>query len=110
MVKPVSVGTTARIIIPANPNRTSWAVNFVSTDIESGNTGRVHVEKGSPPTSVLQSPTQGAPLKQGDGIGESEAYAGDPGVYKGDIWSIASAADQRIWTDESYRIDQSYQE
>lgn len=103
MVRTGSVGTNAVIAIPANPFRTSWTLVFVSTDIESGNTGRIHVQKGSPPSSVLQSPSQGSPIKQGDIIGESEAYAGDPGVYKGDIWVIASAANQRYWVDESYR-------
>lgn len=95
-----AVGTTPMLIANPNINRHSIRITFLPSAIESGNTGRVHVGKGFPPSATLGSGNQGDPLNAASEISDVEAYPNDPTVFKGAWWAIATASDQVITVDE----------
>ena len=74
---------------------------MIPTSVETGNTGRVHVGKGFPPSANLGDPNQGDILTQGVQIIDSESYLGDPSVFKGQWWATASINGQVIIVDET---------
>ena len=100
-----SIGTTPDLIANHNPKRASLVITMLPSAIESGNTGRVHVGKGFPPSATLGAPNQGDPLVQGGQIQESSQFRGDPSFYKGQWWAIASATGQIITVDDMIEAD-----
>lgn len=101
----VSVGTTPTLLLNPNRKRNFWSVTFLPTDIVSGNTGRVHVGKGYQPVATVGSPQQGEILLQGGEVGDEAKYRGDTSVFKGQVWAVASAADQVVEVNEA--LDES---
>ncbi len=74
-----------------------------STGIETGNTGRVHVGRDFPPSSTLGQPVSGDILVQGSEISETKAYPQEQ-IFQGDLWLLASAADQRVQVEETWEV------
>lgn len=95
------VGTEPVIIAFDNSKRSAIVISMLPTVVESGNIGRVHIGKGYPPSNVLGAPNQGDVLTQGSQIIEQGQYEGDPTVFKGQWWAIASQDNQVILVDES---------
>lgn len=94
------IGTEPVVVANANPRRSFVSVIFLPTDIEAGNTGRVHVGKGFPPTATVGDPTQGDILQQGGEFRDEEKYEGDTSVFRGMLFARASAANQIVVVDE----------
>ncbi len=94
------IGTAPESIANPNKIRRSLTVNMLPTGTEAGNTGRVHIGKGFPPSATLGAPNQGDPLTAGTSVEDSESYKDDPSVFKGAWWATASAANQIITVDE----------
>jgi len=97
-----SIGTSPDIIANDKPNRGSISITMIPSSIESGNTGRVHVGKGFPPSATLGAPNQGDMLTQGTSVTDIPQFLGDPSLFKGQWWAIASAAGQIITVDETF--------
>ena len=95
-----AVGTTPIVIANPNPNRQSIKITFTPSSIETGNTGRVHIGKGFPPSTTLGDGNQGDPINAGSEISDTAAYKDDPTVFKGAWWALATAANQIIIVDE----------
>lgn len=95
-----SIGTSVEIIANYNSKRASITITMLPSAIESGNTGRVHIGKGFPPSATLGANNQGDPLVQGGQITEVAQFKGDPSLFKGQWWAVASAAGQIITVDE----------
>jgi len=93
--KRIVVGTDPVLLADFNKNRKSISILMLPTSIESGNTGRVHIGKGFPPSN-----NQGDSLIQGEQITEQEQFPGDPTVFKGQWWARASIANQILIVDE----------
>lgn len=102
-----AIGTAPVLIANPNKIRRSLTVNMLPTGTESGNTGRVHVGKGFPPSSTLGAPNQGDPLTAGTSVVDAESYKDDPSVFKGAWWATASASDQIITVDEISAVGQA---
>ena len=98
--KRIVVGTSAVLLANPNPSRRSIKITFIPSAIETGNTGRIHVGKGFPPSTTLGAPNQGDPLNAGSEVSDGEAYPNDPSVFKGAWWAMASIADQVVIVDE----------
>jgi hypothetical protein len=98
--KRIVVGTNPVLLADFNKNRKSISIIMLPTSIETGNTGRVHVGKGFPPSNNLGDPNQGDPLIQGQQITEQEQFPGDPTVFKGQWWARASIENQVLVVDE----------
>lgn len=96
----VVVGTTPVILANANAQRASIVISMLPTSVETGNTGRVHVGKGFVPSSVLGASNRGDPLPQGTEVSDIAQFSGDPSLFKGQWWAVASAADQILTVDE----------
>lgn len=94
------IGTTPIVITNPNEKRASFKVTFLPSSIESGNTGRVHIGKGFPPSTTLGDANQGDPLNAGSELADTAAYKDDPTVFKGAWWATASASNQIIIVDE----------
>lgn len=95
-----SIGTSPEIIANDNARRASLVITMLPTSIEAGNTGRVHIGKGFPPSATLGAGNQGDPIVQGGQISEGPQFPEDPSVHKGQWWAVASAAGQIIVVDE----------
>jgi len=95
-----SIGTSPEIIANQNDKRASLSITMLPTSIEAGNTGRIHVGKGFPPSSTLGDPNQGDPLIQGEQVQEQEQFPDDPSLHKGQWWAVASIASQILIVDE----------
>jgi hypothetical protein len=104
LTKVVKVGTTPKLLLPHNPHRRAWSVDFPSTAVFPSNTGVVFVSKGAPPTTTLGDPTNGDILIGGASVGEFEQYPNDPSVYKGEIWAAASIDNQTILVNEITKL------
>ncbi len=97
----ISVGTTPIVILNDNPKRASYSIVMLPTTLEPGNTGRVHIEKGFPPSAVIGAPNQGFILEQGDSLMEFKRYKEDTSIFTGKIYAVASIDNQIIVVDES---------
>jgi len=95
-----SIGTTPVLIANQKNIRRSIVITMLPTSVETGNTGRIHIGKGFPPTTTLGDPSQGDILIQGTQITEQEQFLNDPSVHKGQWWATASAAGQILTVDE----------
>lgn len=96
-----SIGTSPEIIANYNEKRASIAITMLPTAIESGNTGRVHIGKGFVPAPTVGAPVQGDIITQGTEITDVPQYKGDPSLFRGQWWAVASAASQVIVVDET---------
>ncbi len=96
----LSVGTGVIAALWDNLFRTAWSITMPSTTKIAGNTGRVHVGKGAVPNTTLSDPAMGIILIGGENVTEKEAFPGDPNVFKGTIWVVASVAAQIIEVEE----------
>lgn len=96
----IVIGTDALIIANPNPQRRRMDITFLPSAIESGNTGRIHIGKGFPPSATLGDANQGDIINAGSAITDAEAYKDDPTVFKGAWWARASASGQIIVVDE----------
>ena len=72
---------------------------MISSTIEAGNTGRVHIGRNYTPSSTLGQPNTGDILIQGGEVSESKRFPGDT-IFQGDVWLVGSAADQRLSVEE----------
>lgn len=95
------IGTTPILLLNSNPNRTFWSVTFLPTDIETGNTGRVHIGKGYQPVATVGSPAQGEILLQGGETGDEAKFENDTSVFKGAVWATASTSGQIVEVNEA---------
>lgn len=95
-----SIGTSPILIANQKDIRRSIVITMLPTSVETGNTGRVHIGKGFPPTTTLGDPSQGDILIQGSQITEQEQFDKDPSVHKGQWWATASIANQILTVDE----------
>lgn len=95
-----AIGTAPVVIANPNEKRASFKVTFLPTAIESGNTGRVHIGKGYPPSTTLGDANQGDPLNAGSELADTAAYKDDPTVFKGAWWATGTASNQIIIVDE----------
>ena len=100
-----AIGTTPEIIGNHEKDRSSMSITMLPTAIESGNTGRIHVGRGFPPSAVLGATNQGDVLVQGGQILDVAQFPKDPSLHKGQWWAIASAADQIIIVDENIDVE-----
>ncbi len=73
-----------------------------STTVSPGNTGRVHVGRDIPPTTVVGEPNAGDVLVQGSEIAESQSYPTED-IYLGSIWGTASIAAQVVQVEETVK-------
>ncbi len=104
--KRIVVGTAPILLSNGNKRRASLAITMQPTSIETGNTGRIHIGKGFPPSATLGDGNQGDPLIQGGQITESAQFSGDPSLFQGQWWAVASVADQVLVIDETFAPDQ----
>ena len=95
-----SIGSDPVLIANSSENRVSIAITMLPSSIEPGNTGRVHIGRGFPPSATLGDPNQGDILIQGQQIIEQEQFPNDPSVFKGQWWAIASIGNQVLVVDE----------
>lgn len=95
----VTVGTSAVLALMGNAGRIAWRVTMPSSGIIAGNTGRVHVGRGLPPSTDLTSPITGDMVVQGGEVRETKQFKEDR-VFNGDLWLIASAAGQVVIVEE----------
>ena len=101
MGKYLTVGTTAVVLLVANNARTGYSIQMLPTGIVSGNTSRVHIGKGFPPTTVLGEPNTGdAVLSAGATFSDQKSYKEDPAPFKGIVWGAAAASGQQISVQE----------
>ncbi len=89
-------GTTPYLAFNERGSRAKFSILFIPSSIVAGNTGRIHVGKGFVPTSTLAAPNQGDVLNAGASIEEKEDFPSDDSLFRGQVWVIASAADQEI--------------
>lgn len=101
--KRVTVGTTPVILVNGNDKRGSIGVSMPPSAVESANTGVVYVGKGFVPSATAGNPNTGDPLTQGSQFQDVEQYAGDPSVFKGQLWAVADTAGQIVVVDETFR-------
>ncbi len=66
----------------------------------AGNTGRIHVGRGFPPTPTVGEPLEGTMLTQTGEVSERKQFESDT-VFQGDIWLIASIAAQLVEVEET---------
>ena len=97
----ISVGLTPTLLANGNELRTAISVSMIPSSIVAANTGVVYVAKDSPPAASAGGPTSGDPITQGAQWAEVGQYAGDPNVFKGQVWAIADTAAQLVVIDET---------
>lgn len=96
------VGTVPKLLLGPNLTRRGWTATFPPTQLFAANTGRVHLGLGFIPSTVVGSPAQGFVLIPGSFIGDEKLWEQDKGVYRGEIWAVASIAGQLLWVDEEW--------
>ncbi|MGH7174805.1 MAG: hypothetical protein ACREGR_00400, partial [Minisyncoccia bacterium] len=104
-MRTVFIGTNPVLLSSPNARRRYWTLEFTPSSIVAGNTGHVFVGRGFVPTATIGDPNQGDVLNPGAAIDETPTYAGDPSVYKGEIWAVADAANQQCTYDEQTESD-----
>ncbi len=97
----IDVGTVPVQVLPANPRRKSWYVQFLSFGQDSGNTGRIFVARGFRPVATENHPSQGQPVTTGGNAGDNINNVLPKCPYLGDIWVVAENASQTIEIFES---------
>ena len=102
MPSQIRVGTTAKLLLGPNLTRRGWTATFPPTQLFAANTGRIHLGLGFIPSTVVGAPDQGFVLIPGSFIGDEKLWEQDKGVYRGEIWAIASVAGQLLWVDEEW--------
>ncbi len=96
------IGTSPRLALASNPTRRGWTVTFPPSTLIAANTGRIHLGLGFIPSTVLSSPVQSFVLLPGGFIGDEKLWEQDKGVYRGEIWLVATIANQVVWVDEEW--------
>ena len=101
------IGTTAVLISSPNAGRERWSLQMLPTSIAAGNTGKIFVGRGFIPVPTVGDPNQGEILVSGSAVGDTPAYEGDEGIWKGYIWAISDTASQSCTYDEQTTGDQA---
>lgn len=84
-----------------NPKRTRILIQMRSTIVDANNTGNIKVSYNTQPNSGNTTPTTGYMLTQGAYIINKDQDGTMPPAAKGQIWLLASAADQSIdWEED----------
>lgn len=96
------VGTSPKLMLGPNLTRRGWTATFPPSQLFAANTGRIHLGLGFIPSTVVGSPDQGFVLIPGSFIGDEKLWEQDKGVYRGEIWAVASIAGQLLWVDEEW--------
>ena len=73
-----------------------------STTVIPANTGRVHLGRDVPPTTVVGEPNAGDVLVQGAELSESQSYP-DEDIWRGSVWGTASIAGQVVQIEETVK-------
>ncbi len=102
MPSQIVVGTTPKMLLGPNLTRRGWTATFPPSQLFAANTGRIHLGLGFIPSTVVGAPDQGFVLIPGSFIGDEKLWEQDKGVYRGEIWAVASIAGQLLWVDEEW--------
>lgn len=93
--KSITVGTTPVLAFAFNSERISWNILFLNASLIVGNTGKIYIGIGKPPTATDGDPNQGVSLLNGTSFGESKRFDKDK-VSTLEIWLIASTSGQVV--------------
>ena len=70
------------------------------TDVDAGNTGRIHIGYGSQPVATVGHPDQGEVLLQSAAIDQPTSNLPLDEKYKQAIWATSSLANQSLTINE----------
>ena len=104
---PVTVGVTPVLALMGNAARVGWRITFPATGIIAGNTGRVHVGRGFPPSTDLTTPTIGDPLQNGGELTEARQFK-EERIWQGEVWLNATVAAQVVIVEEELDVPGAY--
>lgn len=90
-----TIGTSPVLILKGNPNRFSYTIIMLGSNIASGNTGTIFIGQGFQPTATVGAPNSGHAMTAGDTFGETKSAQQDA-IYDGDIYAVATIAGQYI--------------
>lgn len=92
--------TNPTLLLNANPKRRRLNIQMQATDVDTNNTGRIHLGFGFQPTAAVNHQSQGDVLIQSAAIEEPTGNLPIANRYKGAIWATSSQANQSLVVEE----------